>query len=65
MTGTPFDDLITRAISDAGPAPAEEEPAPLALTDQHIAALARAIESEGYRIMVDTETGEVKLKRTV
>lgn len=35
----------------------------LALTDQHVTALARAIEAEGYTILTDPETGEVKLER--
>lgn len=42
---------------------ASAEPAPFALTDQHAAALTRAIEAEGYRVMVDPETGDVKLER--
>jgi hypothetical protein len=39
--------------------------APLALTDQHVAALERAIRAEGYDILVDPETGEVRLSRRV
>lgn len=38
--------------------------APLALTDRNIAALSRAIEAEGYMILTDPETEDVKLKRT-
>jgi hypothetical protein len=34
-----------------------------ALTDQHVAALERAIISEGYRILVDPESGEAKLEK--
>ena len=37
--------------------------APYALTDQHAVALTRAIEAEGYRVLVDPETGDVKLER--
>ncbi len=37
------------------------ETALFALTDQHVAALTRAIEAEGYRVLVDPETGDVKL----
>ncbi len=47
---------------------AAAEPAPFALTDQHVVALTRAIEAEGYRIEADPETGDVKLvapKRTM
>ena len=40
-----------------------DEP-PLALTDQHAAALERAIRAEGYKIFVDTETGDVELVKT-
>lgn len=42
--------------------PWEDEAPPLALTEAHLPALAAAIHAEGYRIMVDTETGEVKLE---
>jgi hypothetical protein len=52
-----------RALEAKWDAEAAEAP-PLALTDQHITALSRAIESEGYRIMVDPATGDVKLERT-
>ena len=41
----------------------DEEPTPSALTDQHAAALERAIRAEGYTILVDPETGDVKLER--
>ena len=40
-----------------------EELEPYALTEEHIAALERAIRAEGFTILVDTETGEVRLKR--
>jgi hypothetical protein len=43
--------------------PWEDDAPPLALTEAHLPALASAIHAEGYRIMVDTETGEVKLER--
>lgn len=36
---------------------------PIALTEDHIPSLERAIRAEGYDIKVDTETGEVKLYR--
>lgn len=36
---------------------------PHALTDQHAAALERAIRAEGYSVLVDPETGDVKLER--
>ncbi|HEX5005853.1 MAG TPA: hypothetical protein VFV70_02000 [Hyphomonadaceae bacterium] len=49
-------------MSDDTP-PWEDEVPPLALTEAHLPALAAAIHSEGYRIMVDTETGEVRLER--
>jgi hypothetical protein len=44
--------------------PLDVDSPPFALTEQHIAALARAIEAEGYRIMADPETGNVKLEWT-
>jgi hypothetical protein len=37
---------------------------PYALTDQHAAALERAIRAEGYDIAVDIETSTIKLVRT-
>lgn len=40
-----------------------EEPEPYALTEEHVGALERAIRAEGYIILVDSETGKVKLKR--
>jgi hypothetical protein len=40
-----------------------EDAAPFALTEAHLPALAAAVHAEGYRIMVDPETGEVKLER--
>jgi len=43
--------------------PWEDDAPPLALTEAHLPALAAAIHAEGYRVMVDTETGEVKLER--
>jgi hypothetical protein len=36
---------------------------PHALTERHLLALERAIIAEGYRIMVDLETGAVKLEK--
>ena len=39
-----------------------EEP-PLALTDQHVSALEKAIRAEGFDIFADPETGEIKLER--
>jgi hypothetical protein len=42
---------------------ARAAPAPLALTDRHVAALERAIRAEGYDILADPETGEVRLTR--
>lgn len=43
--------------------PWEGDVPPLALTEAHLPALAAAVHAEGYRIVVDTETGEVKLER--
>lgn len=45
------------------PTPSIPEPAPIALTDDHVASLERAIRAEGFDIRVDTETGEAKLYR--
>jgi hypothetical protein len=50
LCGTPFEDEI-----EAGE--------PFALTDQHVGALERAIRDEGYNILADPETGEVKLEK--
>lgn len=49
-------------MSDDTP-PWEDDVPPLALTDQHVAALERAIRAEGYLILADADTGEVKLTR--
>jgi hypothetical protein len=38
---------------------------PYALTDQHAAALERAIRAEGYSILVNVDTGDVKLVKDV
>jgi hypothetical protein len=38
-------------------------PPPFALTDQHAAALERAIRREGFDSKIDPETGDVKLER--
>ena len=37
----------------------DDEAPPFALTDAHARALEKAIEAEGFRIMVDPETGDV------
>lgn len=42
---------------DRDPAP------PCALTDQHAAALEPAIRAEGYEVLVDPESGDVKLEK--
>lgn len=39
----------------------DDELPPFSLTDQHIKALELAIRAEGYEILVDPETSEVKL----
>ena len=39
------------------------DPAPYALTQQHLAALEKAIRAEGYDILVDPESGEIKLRK--
>lgn len=36
---------------------------PLALTDQHVSALEKAIRAEGFDIFADPETGDIKLER--
>lgn len=41
----------------------EREKPPYAHTDQHAAALERAIRAEGYEILIDPNTGEFKLER--
>lgn len=43
--------------------PWEDDTPPLALTEAHLPALAAAIHAEGYRIMADPQTGDVKLER--
>jgi hypothetical protein len=39
-----------------------ESKAPLALTDEHVAAIKQAIRAEGYSVLIDPETGAAKLK---
>lgn len=51
------DKIEAHIFGDGGETP------PLAITDKHVTALSRAIEAEGYRIMVDAETGDVKLEK--
>lgn len=46
-------------------APDLDDAPPMALTDQHVAALEVAIRAEGYAIWVNDETGEVRLQRPV
>ena len=58
-----YGDYAVKFVNELKDAPAEE-PAPLALTDQHSAALERAIVAEGYSVLVDPDTGDVKLERT-
>ncbi len=41
-----------------------EDLPPIALTDAHVAALEHAIRAEGYSIMMNDETGEIRLERT-
>jgi len=38
-----------------------ERQSPLALTEAHLPALERAIRAEGFKILVEVSTGEVKL----
>jgi hypothetical protein len=42
-----------------------DKESPFALTDQHAAALERAIRAEGYDITVNPESGDVKLARQI
>lgn len=55
------DGRITRILDEAEVVALYDAP-PVALTDQNVAALERAIRAEGYRILVDTDTGEIILE---
>ena len=48
-------------MNEDKPTPSEQEEPPYALTDQHIAALERAIRAEGYEIMIDPVSGSIRL----
>ncbi len=57
-----YGDFEVHFVNETKDAPSEPS-ALFALTDAHVTALEKAIRAEGYDILVDPETGEVKLTR--